>query len=113
MSIKEIIQTLINEKDIRKKKIYEVLDISAQAYNKKEKLGTYSLKDLEKIANLLDVPINTFIEDKEKNLNIGDNNNLAIGKNANITLDTCKAEIEYLKKELQLKDKIIQLLENK
>ena len=39
MSIKEIIQTLINEKGIRKKKIYEVLEISAQAYNKKEKLS--------------------------------------------------------------------------
>lgn len=118
MIIGKRIKELSKNKQVSVIDLAKHLEISTTAiYDifKKDKIST---DILEKIKEILNISMTDFfIEDKEKNLLVGDNN-FSKQKNSNNTtvndIEAYKKEIEHLNKELlKAKDKIIQLLENK
>ncbi len=115
MIISERILQLLKNQKVTKRKIYTEVGITAQTLDDKLKKDYFLIGELQIISGILGVSVSYLIsENEEKNLSIGDNNNLAIGKHANITLDACRAENEHLKKELlKAKDEIIELLKSK
>lgn len=117
MHIGAKIKELADNKAIKKEELALKLGMTSDNLYKIYSKEGINTKILCQISEILDVPITYFFEgDSEKNLNIGDNNTNIVGnKNKTSVSDTevYKAKIKSLERELQLKDKIIQLLENK
>ncbi|MCU0439175.1 MAG: hypothetical protein MUC49_14855 [Raineya sp.] len=63
------IEILRNKANVSKEKIYTALDITRQRYNQKENQNNFTLKDLEIIANLFQVPITYFFESSTEKQN--------------------------------------------
>ncbi len=107
------LKKLATVKKLSIKELSEKVGISETGMYKALKKGDFKISTLEKISAILDVPVGYFFEESSKNTGdiIGSQNYNV--NNISIILDSKQQEIEYLKRELLLKDKIIQLLENK
>ena len=116
------IKTLASERKITLKELCLKIDISEQGLHKMVGNNSIKVSYLEKIAEVLEVPISYFFE--EESVNISNNRNTIIGnKNQNINnnvladiekfkaeIEALQKEIDYLKIQIQDKEEIINLL---
>ena len=112
------IKKISDEKGIKIRFLALKIDKSEQNLHRCIRENKISANDLEKIAKTLEVPITYFFDEvgteDEKNINAGGNVNIGKNNSNNNTYADCGKyiqEIEYLKKEIKLKDKIIEMLE--
>ena len=112
MTISEKILQLREKQQITKRKIHTTLCITPSGLDDKLKKNFWNNNEIASLAELFDVSPTYFFDNDNAKTSVSGNGNTVATHNSNITLDTCKSEIESLKRELQLKDKIIQLLEN-
>lgn len=110
------IRELCETKDGGVKRLAEEIGMSEQNLHRCITLNKIQAGELEKIANIFDVPIGYFF-DKDagnSNINIGHqvkgNGNKVSG---DITLSECQKEIAHLKELLAEKERTIQILMNK
>lgn len=110
------IRELCETKDGGVKRLAEEIGMSEQNLHRCITLNKIQAGELEKIANIFDVPIGYFF-DKDagsSNINIGHqvkgNGNKVSG---DITLSECQKEIAHLKELLVEKERTIQILMNK
>jgi len=76
------------------------------------------VETLEDIAKVLGVPVKYFFDEKEsqKNINLNGTQNVVNNNgnsNSSADFEACKKELEAIKRESALKDKIIEILEGK
>ncbi|MEI6122265.1 MAG: helix-turn-helix transcriptional regulator [Bacteroidota bacterium] len=116
------LKNLLQEKKITYEHLASLIGMTRNGLSDAINKETLKISTLEKIANIVGVPVNYFFDDTINNINDqqgiyqitkGNNNRL----NINITecqhrLELLQKENEGLKKEIQAKDKIIKLLEN-
>jgi transcriptional regulator with XRE-family HTH domain len=79
------------------------------------KNGSTNTTTLEKIAQVLDVPVGTFFDDTPNNIT-ANHGSVALGNHSvagNISLSDCQKELEHLKQLLKEKERTIQILMNK
>lgn len=111
MKISERILQIAKNQKVTKKKIYDLIGITQQGFDNKLREDYFLISELQQISTLLNTPVSTFIgEDASKVVN---GNNIVGNSNTHISIETYKVENEHLKKELQLKDEIIELLKSK
>ncbi len=79
------------------------LNISEQGYSYMIKKNTLKLKTLFEISEVLEVPVGYFFNDAE----------FSVGSGSDVSLQVLQKENEGLKKEIELKNEIIELLKNK
>jgi DNA-binding Xre family transcriptional regulator len=119
------INKILVEKKIKKKEFSDLIGMSSVNLSKIINKKSIDAKLLEKIANTLEVPVIYFFEDTEvgkkiisnsSHVSIGSansNNNSYADKDLSHKLELCNNSLEALKKELALKNEIIELLKNK
>ena len=118
------IKNIAEKQGVLLKDLAETIGMSYQNLNRCVRENKIMANDLEKISKALNIPISFFFEENldEKKIMVGNNqvnvssqnvqqnNNHAENLHA---LELFQKEIEGLKKEIELKDKIIAMLENK
>lgn len=114
------IKTLLEKRKITIQKLCDEVGISTVGFHNIYNNKSIKVQTLEKIADVLQVPIKYFFEDEtsdnpffvnESTVTYGDNNKILINKNNEIK--ELKNENELLKNALKDKEKIIKLLEKK
>ncbi len=102
------------------KKIAELIEMSEHGLHASMKKDTLTIKNLEKIASVLEVPVSYFFEESKAEVKkiIGNGNNVNIGKNngnnkTHTDCDKYKIEIKGLKKEIEYLKEINELLKLK
>ena len=88
------------------------INMSYQNLNRCIRENKMQAQDLEKIASILNVPISYFFDESGTAGIINGNENI-LGNNNKVRIESKDKEIEGLKRELALKDKIIKMLEER
>jgi transcriptional regulator with XRE-family HTH domain len=114
------IKSLASENKISLKELADKINLSEQGLHSGIKKQTLSVTNLEKIAEVLEVPVSYFFEDKEdvKKIINNTNGNIQVGQNNKSNAKTesealavCRKEIEGLKRENELLRKMVEMLE--
>ena len=110
MIIGKRIKQLSKNKEVSVIDLAQKLDVSTTAiYDifKKDKLST---DILEKISEILNIPMADFFEDNAKTVIGKDNNGNVVQNSTHVNIDSCKQEIVSLKEQVRLQGEIIDLL---
>lgn len=118
MNINKLIN-LMQIKKINQRELSKLIDFSQTALSQAINRGDFKTSVIEKIAATLDVPVSYFFDELTENESkkiIGNGNNVNIvgqGNTGNNNAGNCSEyikEIEYLKKQVDDKEEIINLL---
>ena len=117
------LRKIIELKKITQKEIAEKIGLSSNAFSAALKKGDFKVSMLEKIAEVLDVPVSYFFDESLSGgqiVNGSFSGNNISGNNISVKVNQQAAEIEHLKKELascrellKAKEEIIRLLKGK
>jgi len=117
------IKSIATERDVSLASLAETIGMTYQNLNRCIRLGEIKMSDLEKIADVLKVPISDFLVESKVNddmsiYNIGYKNQIIKGDNSKIANADQLKEIEFLKREndqlkqqLADKQKLIEIYE--
>ena len=109
------LQDLMALRKINQRDLADMIEMSQTAISQAMNRGDFKASTLEKIAKALNVPVSYFFDESadEKKIIQNGNNNIVGGHNSvseDAKLKMCEKEIEYLKKQIEDKEKIIELL---
>ncbi len=112
---------ILKDKKISKKELFESIELTRQGFDYAIKNDSLRVKDLESIANFLNVPVSYFFGEEagtkkinihESAVNIG--NGTANNKtNAENELEKCRAVLEAKEREIALYKEMIAILKEK
>ena len=88
------------------------IGVSQAGYNQMLRSQSMKIATLEKIAEVLQMPVSSFFEPKDGNSGIQQIAN-GNGNFMNVALESCQREVEALRAALAAKDELISLLKNK
>jgi len=98
------IKKLLESKEISASRFCKKIGVTESGYTYMIKNESMKLKTLYKISEVLQVPVSYFFDESEVS---------NVGSGPDVSLQVLKKENEGLKKEIELKNEIIELLKNK
>ena len=107
------LKELLKSNNYSVKSMAEKIGMSEQGLHASIRNDSLTVSNLEKIANALGVPVCSFFEEKTSSFEVGEQAPMYGTRHANFNCEKLIQENEHLKKEIELKDKIINLLEKK